>query len=377
MKNKLVVLVSILILFISFIVPEVGNAQTKKSYLIGFNNKVSESIINKYGGDLDKTFRFIPVVSAKLSDRAVEALSHNPNITYIEENAQVKIMGQEVPWGYTHINADDVQGLGGTGYGVNIGVMDTGIDNFHEDLNVVGGETFVDGTSDYMDDNGHGTHVSGVISALNNNLGVLGVAAEANLYSIKVLDNNGNGYYSDVIEGIEWAMMNQIDILNMSFGNSSSSLALEEAIDTAYNNGMLIVASAGNNGYSKKGSLTYPAKYSSVISVGAVDQYDNRASFSSVGKELELVAPGIYINSTVPGGYSIFDGTSMAAPYVTGVATLLMQLMPELTNIEIRRILNDTARPLGESFSYGNGLVDGQNAINFTSTNANNTKAKK
>ncbi|MDP1420378.1 S8 family serine peptidase [Peribacillus simplex] len=381
--KKIVSLLSILILLIVFISPEISEAETtKRSYLISFNNDINEKLISEHGGNIKKKYKFISVVSANLTDKAAQALSKNPDISHIEENAQVHAMDQEIAWGIPHINADDVNQLGGTGSAVKIGVMDTGIDYTHEDLKVVGGETFIEGTSDYMDDNGHGSHVAGIISALNNNIGVLGVAPEANLYAIKVLDQNGNGNYSDVIAGIEWAILNNIDIINMSLGSSSESLSLQDALDKAYNTGILIVASAGNNGYSKKGSITYPAKYSSVISVGAVNQNDYRAEFSSVGKELELVAPGIQINSTVPGGYAFYNGTSMAAPYVSGVATLLMDLKPELSNIEIRKILNQTSKPLGDSFLYGNGLVDALTAINYVDVtkgkdSSNNIKENK
>ncbi|MGP7819354.1 S8 family peptidase [Niallia sp. 01092] len=368
MKKILSIVIAVILLFI-FINPENSKAQTKKSFLIGFNNHVNEKLVNEYGGKIEKKYRFMPVVYVNLTDKAAQALSTNPNISYVEENGLVHITGQEISWGVPHINADDVNNLGGTGKGVKVGVMDTGIDYTHEDLRVDGGETFVDGTSDYMDDNGHGSHVAGIISALNNDVGVLGVASEANLYSIKVLDSNGNGNYSDVIEGIEWAILNNIDIINMSFGTNTSSRSLQNALDEAYKAGILIVASAGNSGYSKKGTIEYPAKYSSVISVGAIDQYDHRAEFSSVGKELELVAPGVQINSTIPKGYAVYNGTSMSAPYVSGVATLLMQLSPEISNVKVREILNDTAKPLGNSSLYGHGLVDALNAVNYINTN--------
>lgn len=211
-------------------------------------------------------------------------------------------------------------------------------------------------------------NVAGTAAALHNTVGVIGTAPEVSLYAIKVLDRFGSGSYSDVVSGIEWAITNHLNILNMSLGGSSSSRTLKAAMDQAYNSGILLIASAGNNGYSSKGTITYPAAYDSVIAVGAVDQHNIRASFSSVGRQLELMAPGVSIQSTVPGGYAVYDGTSMAAPHVTGVAALMWQDKPSLSNIQLRNALNQTAFPLGDGFSYGNGLVDALAAINYTET---------
>ncbi|WP_334313223.1 S8 family serine peptidase [Terrihalobacillus insolitus] len=165
--------------------------------------------------------------------------------------------------------------------------------------------------------------------------------------------------------GIEWSSANNLDILNMSFSGGTSSRTLERALDNAYNSGVLLVGAAGNTGYDRKGTIGYPAKYDSVIAVGAVNQFNERAAFSSVGRELEIMAPGVGIQSTVPGGYAMNNGTSMASPHVTGVASLVLEAQPELNNIQIRSALNDTATNLGDSFNYGNGLVNAQSAVNF------------
>lgn len=363
--KKYLSLVGAIFLFISLMNPLDTKAEIEKTYLIGFNSVINEKVINKHGGKIKNKYKFMPVAAVSLSDKAAQALSKNPNISYIEEDSKVHVTGQEVSWGLSHVNGDVVQQTGITGNGVKIGVIDTGIDYTHEDLKVVGGVNFVDNAVNYIDDNGHGTHVAGIISALNNVVGVLGLAPQADLYAIKALDKYGNGNYSDVIAGIEWAITNDMDIINMSLEGSSGSRSLQQILDNAYNAGVLLVASAGNKGYDKKGTITYPAKYNTVIAVGAVNQYDYRTEFSSVGRELELVAPGIQINSTVPGGYAQYDGTSMAAPHVSGIASLLMEANPLISNSQIRKILNDTAKPLGDSFSYGNGLVDAIEVVNY------------
>lgn len=296
-----------------------------KSYLVAFNKDVDVSLIRTYGGEV-RQYQFMPVVSVNLPENAAEAIKNNPKVDYIELDCVVKAIGQEIPWGVPHVKAADVQQNGVSGTGVKVGIIDTGIDYTHEDLMINGGSTFVVGTDDYMDDNGHGTHVAGTVSALNNTVGVIGVAPKVDLYAIKVLDRYGNGSYSDVVAGIEWAVTNNLNIVNMSFGGNTGSRTLQRTVDNAYNAGVLLVAATGNNGFDKKGTITYSAKYDSVIAVGAVDQQNNRMSFSCVGRELELMAPGSEIKSTVPGGYSIYNGTSMAAPHVSGVATLLGKL---------------------------------------------------
>ncbi|WP_439646643.1 S8 family peptidase [Piscibacillus salipiscarius] len=245
-------------------------------------------------------------------------------------------------------------------------MLDTGIAASHGDLNVSGGYS-VFGDSPYNDGNGHGTHVAGTVAALNNNSGVLGVAPSANLYAVKVLDGNGSGSYAGIAEGIEWAIQNNMDIINMSLGGSQSSSILKDYADYAYYNaGILVVAAAGNSGNSWGWSDTvgYPAKYDSVIAVAAVDQNNNRASFSSHGPAVELAAPGVNIYSTMPGNsYDSLNGTSMASPHVAGVAAQVWQAKPHLSNSQLRSLLNNTAQYLGNSNYYGNGLVQSFDAI--------------
>lgn len=373
MKSVLVSLFSTIIVILTLISTTSSAAGYKsqhntdahiKSYFVAFNSNVDTNIVKAHGGEIKKQYKYMPLIVAKLSGAAAQALSNNPNIEYIEEDGMVQAIGQETPWGVIDVNGTDAHQFGVTGAGINIGVIDTGIDYSHEDLQVSGGVTFVEGTSNYMDDNGHGTHVAGTIAAVNNIAGVIGVSPQVNLYAIKVLDQYRNGNYSDVVAGIEWSISNHMDIVNMSIGGSTASRTLQKAIDHAYNSGILLIAAAGNSGYDKRGTILYPARYNSVIAVGAVDQQNNRATFSSVGKELELMAPGMNILSTIPGGYGYDSGTSMAAPHVTGVAALVWEVNPELSNFQIRKVLNESATMLGDSFYYGNGLVNAFEAVN-------------
>jgi subtilisin len=357
-----------------------SNAQVKKDYLVGFKTDVMANDvanIHKLGGKVKHQFKYMNVVKVSLPDRAVVALSNNKNVAFIEEDAiataigkksnDVTTLSQTVPWGIPHINADDVQATGNTGNGVKVAILDTGIDGNHEDLNVVGGASFITTEPDALSDyNGHGTHVAGTVAGLNNNLGVLGVAPAASLYAVKVLDGGGSGSYSGIAQGIEWAIDNNMDVINMSLGGSSGSTTLQMACDNAYNSGIVVVAAAGNSGSKGKGkrnTIGYPAKYASVIAVGAVDSSDNRASFSSVGDELEVMAPGVSIYSSVPGGYDTYNGTSMASPHVAGAAALILAGNPSLSNVDVRDRLSNTATPLGDAFFYGNGVINVQAAV--------------
>jgi len=280
---------------------------------------------------------------------------------------------QTIPWGISDINVPQAW-LTTNGSEVKIAVIDTGIDYMHPDLagKVIGGHSFVSHTKDYMDDNGHGTHVAGIIAALNNDIGVVGVAPGASLYAVKVLDSTGNGYLSDVIDGIQWSVKNNAQVISMSLGLSTDNRALHDAVDAAYNSGVLVIAAAGNtNG----GAVTYPAAYSSVIAVSAIDINNSIASFGSVGPQVELAAPGVNVYSTyLGGGYATKSGTSMACPHVSGTVVLILATPPGTYDqngngkwepAEVRKKLDDTATDLGAPGLdpyYGYGLVNAANA---------------
>ena len=267
-----------------------------------------------------------------------------------------------LPWGVERIGGG---ALANTGDAIKVAVIDTGIDGDHPDLNVVGGINFVPSgrkldTSKWNDDNGHGTHVAGTIAALDNEIGVIGVAPDVDLYAVKVLDRRGSGYISWVIGGIEWAIDNHMDVITMSLSIGSDVEGFEEVCDAAYAAGIVIVAASGNDG----STVDWPAAYDSVIAVGATDAGDNRASFSNYGSELEMSAPGVLIPSTwKDGGYNTISGTSMAAPHVTGVVAIILSANPGFTHEQARDMLNNTADDLGTAgwdIYFGHGLVDAQ-----------------
>ena len=252
--------------------------------------------------------------------------------------------------------------------GIKVAILDTGIDYTHEDLaaNYRGGYDFVFNDNDPYDDSyfGHGTHVAGIVAAAENGIGVIGVAPEAELLAVKVLDGGGFGTADRIIAGIEWAVLQGADIINLSIQGRHSQ-GLRDACDAAYEAGVLIVA-AGGNSLAGGGPVKYPAAYDSVIAVTATDPSDLPGYFAPVGNALELAAPGVDILSTVArGGYDYLSGTSQAAPHVTGAAALYLAFNTEDVNgdgvvnhKDVRQLLQSTATDLGDAgkdpiFGYG------------------------
>jgi hypothetical protein len=214
-----------------------------------------------------------------------------------------------------------------------------------------------------MDKQGHGTHCAGIVAAVKgNDIGVIGVAPEAYLYAVKVFDDRGNGRYSDVIEGLEWCIDNEIQVISMSFGSAytAGDPKIEPWINAAYDAGILLVGAAGNAG-SGEDTVIYPARYANVIAVAATNSNNNRASWSSTGPDIELAAPGVSIYSTYwDNTYATLSGTSMACPHVSGTAALVIA-SKSLSNDEVRLRLQQTAEDLGTTGKdnlYGYGLVD-------------------
>jgi len=179
------------------------------------------------------------------------------------------------------------------------------------------------------DDNGHGTHVAGIAGAeINNGLGMAGMAGGSRLMTVKVLDQYGTGWYSDIARGIVYAVDNGAGIINLSVGGEPPSETLQDAVDYAHAHGVLVVAAAGNDG----GAVLYPAACEHVLAVAATDQSDAPAGFSNHGPQVDVAAPGVDIYSTWPwrGGYFTKSGTSMAAPHVAGLAALIWSARPDL-----------------------------------------------
>ncbi len=280
-----------------------------------------------------------------------------PNPTFTPEPTPVANR-EPLPWGVDHIN---VENLWNTTQGENIrvAVIDTGADTEHSDLLVSGGINTIDNSS-FDDDNGHGTHVSGTIAATENGEGVIGVAPKVKLFAVKALNKDGTGYVSDIIEGIDWAIDNNIDVINLSIGATEYSQTFHDAIKRASDAGIIIVAAAGNDGK----SVNYPAKFSEVIAVSAIDSDDKVPSWSSRGDEIEFASPGVNITSTwYDGDFKTISGTSMASPHVAGIVALILSQNNNATLNDVRNTLQSYAIDIAESGkdeTTGYGLIQGE-----------------
>ncbi len=343
--------------------------------LIGFTSagdfqaaQENAGIVEQVGGIVHEAFVLIPVVSAWVPAEGLATLAGRPDVAYVEEDPVMYPFEQSTPWGVGRIHADLVWPGGNTGAGVDVAVIDTGIEARHPDLAVVDGINYAgppakEGSTDPADWNdgyGHGTHCAGIVAALNNGIGVVGVAPGARLHAIKVLDDTGLGYTSDVIQGLEWCVTNHVQVASLSLGGGGST-SLQQACDKAFAAGVLIVAAAGNSG----GPVSFPAAYPSVVAVSATDSKDQLAYFSNFGPEIALGAPGVDIYSTYKGGsYTTLSGTSMACPHVSGTAALVWAA-GAASNAAVRDTLTGAAQdlgPVGRDPSFGYGLVDAQKA---------------
>ncbi|MEM5811847.1 MAG: S8 family peptidase [Candidatus Aenigmatarchaeota archaeon] len=326
MGKYLTIFVGILAVSLYFVNFVFSSEPTRKIVVFqtAVNEAAKDELIKRVGGVKLKNLDLIGARAVWLPNKAaVEKLASDPRVLRIDDDVIVEALGQTLTWNIDRVDAELVWPTGNTADPVKVGVLDTGISNRHPDLtpNVKGGYNAINPLKSWNDDNGHGSHVAGIIAALNNDIGVVGVGPSIDLYAIKVLNAAGSGYLSDVIEGIQWAVQNNMQVLNMSLGTSQDVQSLHDAIIQAYNTGIVLVGAAGNNG----GSVIYPAAYPEVIAVSATDQNDQIASWSSRGQEIDLAAPGVSIYSTYKGNkYATLSGTSMAAPHVSGVAALVL-----------------------------------------------------
>lgn len=341
------------------------------------------ALLRSAGATVIKPLRLVGGIAVYLPPQAERALQSRVEILRIDDDLVIEVIGkplpppqpsQEIPWGVDRIEADLVWSVT-TGNGVKVAVVDTGIDLDHQDLmaNIKGQVNTINPLRSANDDNGHGTHVAGIIAALNNSIGVVGVGPEIYLYAVKVLDKNGSGWLSDIIEGLDWCINNNMQVVNMSLGSSSGNQTFHDAIIKVYQAGIVQVAAAGNNG----GSVIFPAAYPEVIAVSAIDSSDTIASWSSRGPEVDLAAPGVNIKSTYKDGYyRTLSGTSMASPHVAGTAALVLTTPVGVYDAdgdgiwdpaEVQNKLEAMAEDLGAAGKdnlYGSGLVRADSAVN-------------
>jgi len=349
------------------------------SYLIQFDDSVTDvhgmafGLANAAGAQVGHVYQ--NAVKGFSVDNMPEArlnqLLDAPGVVSVTPNRFVQVTKGGPPGGGGGSNPQvipsGVARINGTATGttnVDVAVVDTGVDVDHEDLNVVGGYNCSTGpTTGYDDGAGHGTHVAGTIGAVDNSVGVIGVAPGARIWAIRVLNNAGSGTWADVTCGIDWVAANAsvIEVANMSLGGTGSDAGgcggdtMHQAICNAVNAGVTFVVAAGNE--SDNSANHTPAAYDEVITVSALADFDGApggngsptcrsdvddtfANFSNFGADVDIIAPGVCIHSTVPGGYdATYSGTSMASPHVAGAAALYLSTHAGASPAQVKNAL--------------------------------------
>lgn len=363
----------------------------QQRYIVKFNNTLDgvtkqqlspTEHVNTVGGTVLQRLPSVSSVAAMLTPAQLKSLQGNSKVVRIEKDPVRELAHKgRFTYGVTMIQAPQVSDSQ-TG-NQKVCIIDTGYDASHEDLpngaNVTGAvvNTLTESydIGDWFEDSyGHGTHVFGTIAALGNNLGFEGILPSnlAKYHHVKVVHHKGYWRFwgSDLIAGLAECRRVGSTVVNMSLAGKESSQAEQEAMQQAYQAGMLLVAAGGNEGSADN---FYPAGYDSVIAVGAIDEDKNAWQFTQRNDQIELVAPGVGVTSTLPGNvYRAWDGSSVATPHVTGVAALVWSQFPNCSNRNIREALRESALDLGaagKDSTYGFGVVQAQAAVDWLNTN--------
>lgn len=259
------------------------------------------------------------------------------------------------------------------GSDVKVAVLDTGVDLDHPDIqkNLLPGKNFIDFSKEPWDDNSHGTHVAGIIAAENNEIGMVGVAPDAKIIPVKVLNGQGSGDLVSVSKGIRWAVdEGKADLICMSLGAPNPVQEVRKAVQYAESKGVICFVAAGNAGLTKQ--IFYPADYPETIAIGSIDESLSRSSFSNTGHNLDFMAPGSKIFSTVPDNwYAVLSGTSMATPFAVGIAALLLSYCKNnkseiklSCSEDYRKVFKEHTMPIknidlkNSKFYQGFGIID-------------------
>lgn len=311
---------------------------------------------------------------------AVRRLRESPQVEWAEPNYLRSAMAvpndqlyRHFQWNLKKIHMEQAWDITTGSPQVVVAVLDTGVDASHPDLlgKLVDGHDFLNDSPTPADDSGHGTHKAGVIGASSNNgIGIAGVSWETRIMPIKVLNSSGIGPDSVIARGIVHAADSGARVINMSFGSSTTSQVLASAVRYAFEKGALLVAAAGNTAKLDNAKI-YPAAFEQVMAVAATDESDEVPSFSQRHPYLDVSAPGVRIVSCFwrgagYGSYVSSSGTSDAAPHVSGLAALIWSVRPELTNVQVRAMIEDTADdlgPPGRDEEYGAGRINAQRAL--------------
>ena len=316
----------------------------------------SADISGKHGGERGYVYHnAMKGFSVTLQNDNVDELLQDSRVQSVEPDFEVQATTQQIPWGEARIGATVSSTIAGDGTGsvngVDIYIIDTGIDLTASDLNVVENVTFVKRTKNGNDDNGHGTHCAGIAAAKDNYALVVGAAPGARLHAVKVLDKNGSGSFSTVIAGVDWVTKQKLGnptklmVASMSLGaavGTTTYNSLDNAVLNSINAGVVYTVAAGNNG--ADAATFSPAHVKEALTVAAYDQNNVFASWSNYGTVVDVCAPGVSILSTWPGNRTAtLSGTSMATPHVAGAAALFWSGHPTATASDVMTAITASA----------------------------------
>ena len=393
----------LLMVLAGFAAVPAGAGDEKVTVAIIFDGDIDDKVVRDLGGEMVLKVPYIDGVTADVMRSDIAKLKKDPSVLHVEMDHKATIMKPgkrppkdeptvylpptpEIQWGVNRIDAElvwDEEGYVGP-TDIVVAVLDTGVNMDHPDLADVifeEGYDFINTDDDPSDDNGHGTHCAGVIAADygtsitiedEETYGVVGVAWGVKIMPVKVLNNRGSGSYVAIAAGIEFAAKNGADVISMSLGGTADDDIIHDAITYAIDAG--VVASAGNSGKRRTtfDNIGYPAKYPEVIAVGAIDSSDARATFSSTGPSLDVMAPGVGVWSTYEDGqWRSKSGTSMACPHVAGTVALVLAFTtpasedgwtPELMHAYINTTVEDVGDD-GWDNAYGYGIINADIAM--------------
>lgn len=331
------------------------------------NKIVPLELSGKQAGKLevDKEVEFIEednVVTASARGENEKCVYKKDKSKHVKREKRMKKNNSSVEWNVRMIKAGKAEKSGENK--IKVAILDSGIDwgndiDLAYQISLVPGEEEM--TQIFMDGNGHGSSVASLIAARDDGDGITGINPNVDIYSYRVLDDGNEAPLSRVIEAIYMAIDQKVNIINMSFGLNEYSEALERAVQDAEKAGILVIAAAGNTG---DDGVQYPAAYEDVMAVGAVNKYGTVEAYSSKGPEVEIVAPGELVRTTgFIGSEEVASGTSLAAPQITAVASLIWQKDPKMPAEFVRGLLDESANLYGKKDAYGNGLVDAEYAL--------------